>query len=359
MIIMHLLSAGDVGGIEKLIYEYAKRSKLNNIFVFIFRDGYYANKLRQEGYEVVSLCGEEKNAFRTMRELLVTVRKYRPGVLVDHHGAPLTRYSLYMIRKLRLAGRILSYMHSNASFQIAYGKGLKGRLINFSNVLALHVTDQVIAISNSVKKSVIDYWGYQGPIEVIYNGISLEKSDSSLPVLDRKHIKLMYVGRLIQPKGVQNIISILDKLDYDVELIVVGDGEYRSDLEQLSRTIKSKVTFLGVRDDVHNLLKQATVFIHLPECDEGFGIAVAEAMAAGCLCVCYAAGGITEIIDDKKDGILVSNGNVDEAARSLNLLLAKIDSKEVQEMRQLARIKAQQFSLDSFAEKMDATILYS
>lgn len=57
---------------------------------------------------------------------------------------------------------------------------------------------------------------------------------------------------------------------------------------------------MGTRYNIPELLNDADIFIHMPEWEEGFGITIIEAMAAGVICVCSNNGAISEIINNKK-----------------------------------------------------------
>jgi glycosyltransferase involved in cell wall biosynthesis len=77
---------------------------------------------------------------------------------------------------------------------------------------------------------------------------------------------------------------------------------------------------LGSRRDVIDFLRACDVFI-FPSLYEGLGIALIEAMAAGCACVASSAGPIPEVVRDGEDGILVPPGNSEAIAAAVCRLL--------------------------------------
>jgi len=78
---------------------------------------------------------------------------------------------------------------------------------------------------------------------------------------------------------------------------------------------------LGARRDVMDFLRACDVFI-FPSLYEGLGIALIEAMAAGCACVATAAGPIPEVVTDGEDGILVAPADPEAIATAVCDLLA-------------------------------------
>ena len=103
----------------------------------------------------------------------------------------------------------------------------------------------------------------------------------------------------------------------------VGDGPLRAALEAQARDlgIASAVEFLGHRDDVNALLRRSTIFA-FPSFMEAFPNGVMEAMAVGLPVVASNVGGIPELVDDGRNGLLVRAGDVDGLAAVINRLLA-------------------------------------
>src|SRR5262249_53212892 len=108
-------------------------------------------------------------------------------------------------------------------------------------------------------------------------------------------------------------------------LVSVGATTDRPWLEQLEREAKAlgitnHFHVLGGRRDVIDFLRACDVFI-FPSLYEGLGIALIEAMAAGCACVASSAGPIPEVVSDGKDGILVPPGDPAAIAAAVCRLL--------------------------------------
>ena len=111
------------------------------------------------------------------------------------------------------------------------------------------------------------------------------------------------VCRLDEPtKGLAVLLKGLARLNQmsnipPFQLLLVGDGPSAKGLRRLSEelALNEIVIFAGLRCDVERILPLLDIFV-LPSLSEGFGIALVEAMAAGCPVVATAVGGIPEIV---------------------------------------------------------------
>lgn len=110
--------------------------------------------------------------------------------------------------------------------------------------------------------------------------------------------------------------------DVPVELSVAGDGPREEELKELAGElgVRERVEFLGLRNDVHDLLHETDVFVHPATWEEAFGYTVMEAMASGCPVIASEVGGIPELIVDGSSGMLCPPGDDREIARQIRRL---------------------------------------
>lgn len=104
-----------------------------------------------------------------------------------------------------------------------------------------------------------------------------------------------------------------------MDLLVLGDGEERARLESLVTELglRSRVEFLGFCDNVWGYMKGATCLVATSRY-EGFGIAIAESLAAGCPAISYDIDyGPSELIADGVNGRLVQAGDVGLVAQAM------------------------------------------
>lgn len=357
MNVLHLLTGGDTGGIEILCKDYQKYSINNNFFLFLWGNGIIVDEMKHSGANVIELGASKKQIIKTVKVLNHICHNNHIEIIIVHHAAPLSHIYSRFLKILNPKIRVYAYAHGAAEDMCRYhdGNGLwmRKKVLSYS----LNRADKVIAISEFVKSSLVNYFGIpEKKIDVIYNGVDLNRFKTQNHKHSKK-LRMIYVGRLIEEKGVQNIIRVVASLHRDLEcsLIIVGDGKYKKSLINLSNELNLNeiVTFLGNRRDVPELLASSTIFLHFPEWEEGFGITILEAMASGLICVCTKKGAIPEIIEDGKSGFLVDGNN--DAIK----VLKHINNLNYEERLQISNNaidRSRQFSINQFSEKLDAKV---
>jgi glycosyltransferase involved in cell wall biosynthesis len=139
---------------------------------------------------------------------------------------------------------------------------------------------------------------------------------------------LLNVARVSPQKGLLYALRALPSIlrQYpSAQLVSVGATTDPAWLDQLQREatalgVTDHFHVLGSRRDVIDFLRACDVFI-FPSLYEGLGIALIEAMAAGCACVASFAGPIPEVVTHGQDGILVPPGGAEEIATAVCELL--------------------------------------
>jgi glycosyltransferase involved in cell wall biosynthesis len=162
-------------------------------------------------------------------------------------------------------------------------------------------------------------------IAVVPNGLDVRPFESRTP--NSRPRRVLVVANLRPEKGHDVLIDaaaeVLRRLP-DAEFEIVGGGPERGTLEARAeaRHVRRAFTFLGHRDDVASRLAAAHIFA-LPSRSEAFPNAVLEAMAAGLPIVASGVGGICELIDDNRTGLLVAPGDPHALADRLALLMTE------------------------------------
>lgn len=175
--------------------------------------------------------------------------------------------------------------------------------------------DKVIVPSRFLKRYVAGWGVPEQKCAVIYNAVDENAAEEtlasgvpiSLPEAFHGKVRLITIGRLIPLRNLDAVLRAVAKLPA-VSLTIAGDGPSRSELEgeTLRLGLNKRVWFVGVlpHHDVQSLLRQHDIFI-LASSHEGFPHSVLEAMQAGLAVVATAVGGIPELLNHGKDGILV------------------------------------------------------
>ncbi|MBI2324806.1 MAG: glycosyltransferase, partial [Chloroflexi bacterium] len=159
--------------------------------------------------------------------------------------------------------------------------------------------DRWIANSTTVRDRIARY--YRAESEVLHPPIDVARYRPA-----ERGDFWVFVGRLVSYKRADIAVEVFDRIG--MRLIVVGEGRERGHLE---RKAKDNVTFAGRVDDetLRSLLGAARGLIFPGEDD--FGMVCVEALASGAPVVALAAGGTTDIVRDRVDGVLVASQDVD------------------------------------------------
>lgn len=137
-------------------------------------------------------------------------------------------------------------------------------------------------------------------------------------------IIVLSMARLVAGKGVDVVIQAMSSLPDNVQLIVAGDGDQRHKLEQLTRDLNllHRINFLGwiSGNKKTKLLESADIFC-LPSTYDAFPMSMVEAMAYGLPVVAVKWGGIPDMVNDGKVGILSKEQNPAGIAEAISELI--------------------------------------
>ena len=199
--------------------------------------------------------------------------------------------------------------------------GLPGRLYRVAERWMLPFTSATICVAEYERRVGIAAGACRAEQTVVIpNAVQV----SALPRAVQRAgvVELISVGRLRAPKDFITLARALARLERgSFRASLIGDGPDRSmieaELEQLG--LGDSVRLLGDRSDVPRLLAAADVFVCSSR-SEGMPISIIEAMAAGLPVVASAVGGVPEMVDDERTGLLVAPG----AAAALADALARL-----------------------------------
>lgn len=144
---------------------------------------------------------------------------------------------------------------------------------------------------------------------------------------DRYKLKLVFLGRIIQRKGVYDLLHALARLNQEslgkIHLILAGSGEL-AQAQALAQDlgIEAYISFPGWINpqEREQLLAQADIFL-LPSYNEGLSMALLEAMSWGLAVITTPVGGNGEVVIPQQTGLLVNPGDIQALADQLELLV--------------------------------------
>ena len=191
-------------------------------------------------------------------------------------------------------------------------------------------------------------WKGYDNIEVIHNVVT-NYPEKITDVADRPK-RIIAVGRLHAQKGFDLLIQswqLIAARHPDWQLVVYGHG---GDLQKLQQQLEkagltSSMTFAGATDNIYKEYQNSAFYV-MSSRYEGWGLVLVEAMSCGLPCVSFDCPyGPSDIIRDGEDGLLVENGNIQQLAEKMELL---INNKELRKRLGVrARLNAARFTSDN------------
>ena len=179
-------------------------------------------------------------------------------------------------------------------------------------------------------------------VKLVHNGIDTtifkKKEDANCRQklgISNDVVVITSVGRLIYAKGVQDLISAFTRIKEaspNTKLLIVGDGPYRANLENLAyqNSCGSDILFLGQKDQAEliDILSATDIFVN-PSYSEGLPTSVMEAASVGLPIIATDVGGTGEIIANHETGMLVKTGDTGQLEQKLRELLTNTELRTV------------------------------
>ena len=374
----HVIEALGPGGAERLLYTNLKHfdpNRVKSTVITLFSGANHWRKPIEElGVEVVNLdLGGRSDLPKGVSRLRTWLTSAQPDLLHTH------LWSANVVG--RVAGRlakipVVSSVHNPDYEPEAWEDGsdvsLRKRKLakSVDKWTARFGCNRMVAVSEYVRRSTGKRLGF--PIELtelLYNPIDAELfspaiGDNRKELLSQlglpdDAIVLLNVARISPQKGqlyaVHAMTEILKSYP-NAHLLLVGATTDPKWLEHIKNEISSlnvadRVHITGARTDVPDLLRASDVFL-FPSLYEGLGIALIEAMAAGCASVATRTGPLAEVINDGVDGLLVAPRDPNALAQAVCELLANPDRRSL--IGKAARTSAERFQPQRSAEKLTA-----
>ena len=309
--------------------------------------GPVADELRHHGIPTHCLSARGPWDLRTFYRLAALLHQLQPHVL--HCCLMHANVAGALVGKLMGTHRVFTSTHTAE-------KGTLWHLKAENLICRLHPIS--VCISHSVKCHLIRH-AHIPPsrLTVIYYGIDCPKFAHAHPAdlsefgFTKNRKTLIFVGRLDPVKNIDLILHALSQLvrqqKQNLQLLIVGDGPQRPQLEKLTGQLNltDRVYFAGARRDVERLLKAADLFL-MPSQWEGFGLAAAEALAAGLPVIASRTDGLIDVIEHNVTGLLVTPNDLHDLTQSIKSLLD--NPQKMKSLAQAAQKKAhQKFSRNS------------
>ena len=325
--IVELLATGTNGGAQEHVYSLLSRLDRSRYepTVISLSHGSAERRIARLGIPVQVI--DEPDDAIAVGAVATLMADFRPDVLHNHmYRAELvgTRAALALAEAGRPRPYIVGTVHSSrlrSPEDRAVLRDLTPRM------------DHLIAVSRAMEHKIAEERPSDVPVSLIYNGVDLVRYDHTDPCCTLPEEYGMppgaqiagVVARLEHEKGHPTLLDAWPRVLRRVPnawLLVVGEGSRREELEAQAASlgIAERVVFTGRRDDVPAVTAALDVAV-LPSYREAQGLTILEAMALSRPVVASAVGGIPEMIEDGRTGLLVPPHDPEALAGAIIRLL--------------------------------------
>jgi glycosyltransferase involved in cell wall biosynthesis len=192
---------------------------------------------------------------------------------------------------------------------------------------------------------------------VIPNGLDPEAFISADPIFPRKEgiVRVGMIGRMNvtyknQAAFVRAAKRICERSDR-VEFVLVGDGVFRPEFERQAQSLGSRVRFLGEQKDIPRVLAALDLVV-VPSVSESLPNVILEAMAAGVPVVATRVGGIPEVVEHERTGLLVPPEDDDRLVEAIERLILQA-SLRTEYGRRAREIALSRFQWDQVSARFE------
>ena len=319
MKILHIVFSLNNGGKENMLIDIAvEQEKLGHDIGIIVVNNIFEISIVKRIPECISLYLLNRSStctnFPALIKLFSIINiKFKPDIIHAHDAS---------------LGRVLALISTNKRVLTVHGLQIPVKFMKYYT--------HIYSISTAVQTDLLQRGGLESTI--IYNGIYTKGLKAKMSYSISDSIKIVCVGRLSHDRKGQDLairsVKYLNSITTKkIELHLIGSGSSLHLLQGLVTTlgIDHLVFFHGNinRETVYNELFKYDIFL-LPSRFEGFGLTIAEAMAAGLPVVSSDISGPAEVLGYGQYGFLFQNDNVDDLTSTLLKVISSYETKTIQ-----------------------------
>lgn len=291
--ILHVVGAMNRAGTETMlmnIYRNLDRDKVQFDFVSYKPDAHYDEEIKMMGGKIIRLSKAQ-----SFKELYQAIKKHGPYQAVHSH----TLFHCGLVNAAaKLAGVKVRISHAHTTSDKS-DTFIRKIYINTMRILVNSLSTNLLACSKAAGRylfgektarnpgvaffpNLIDYPQFLNTQKKEVNKFKIEQGLANSIVIG-------HIGRFIEAKNHRFLLDIIQsaaKIDKTVNLLLVGDGDLRLQMEAAAKEkgIHDRVRFVGLRKDIPIMLHAMDIFV-FPSIYEGLGLVLLEAQACGLPCV--------------------------------------------------------------------------
>lgn len=343
--ILYCITKSNWGGAQRYVYDLATSLPKDSfeVAVLLGGDGTLTQRLQRDGVRTIILENLIRDVsifkdFSSLFKLIKIFHRERPDIIhlnsskMGFLGALAGR--LTRVPKIVFTGHGWSFNEERSKFQ--------KKCLHILHLLTIKLAHKTIAVSEETRKQIVNGRNNK-KIITIRNGINkinfLNKNEAREKIAEKLPTDLDLgnrpwlgtISELHKNKGLKYIIEAIHELEAINEdrknlpiLVIIGEGEKREKLQQrIDRyNLQDTVFLIGRIDEAEKYLKAFDIFT-LTSITEALPYVLLEAGQAGLPIIASSVGGIPEIIDDMKNGILVRPREPEEIERAIDFIINK------------------------------------
>lgn len=354
--LLYLTNTSRLSGAEKVIYDLAtnlakERYKIKVCTIKDDLEDQLLDRLREQNIDTACLGLDKKWKIWKVFKFLKVIKNFKPDIIHTHlfHSDMLGRLAkLLIFRKFILISSV-------CSSKIKKIRKLLLKMTDFLNNKTVVISKKVLLTSKKITSNK--------KIKLIYNGVDFNNYRQSQPKnnlrkrlgFTKKYKIFLSVGRLKKAKGYSYLIKAFSELNLpNTKLVILGEGEERKKLEKLiqKQGVVNKVLLKGRVNNVPEYLQIADLFI-MSSLWEGFSLALIEAGYFGVPVIATKTGIAPEIIENKKNGILIESGSVKEIKKGIKTFIGMNEANKEKIKTNIREMVRNKFSTQNMVENYD------
>ncbi|HQL67338.1 MAG TPA: glycosyltransferase [Caldisericia bacterium] len=319
--ILIVINSLEIGGAEKLLVNFVKEAIKYDDFEInicsLYSKNFFQKELEKTRVKIINLNLKYKYNFLGTIKIIKLIRKNNYE-LVHVHLFPA---ALFIAISSFFVNKNIKFIFTEHSVE---NRRRKYKIFKFIDFFIYSRFHKIICVSEKVKESLIKWIPQiESKSIVIKNGVPVSNN-----IINQKKIyDLLYVGRLEKMKGLDKLFEsikiIKNKYINNIKIAIVGDGSEKNFLLNLSKNlrIKENITFINPTYNIDDIMKKSKILV-LPSRYEGLPMVILEAMSNKLPVISTQVGGISELIIDKFNGILINSDDVVGLSNSIIELLS-------------------------------------
>lgn len=314
------------GGGEKFVYDlsFALAEQGHQVLLISLYAGnvFFDKKRDNNNLKIIHSKKKRGFDFKTAIELRKNIVKFSPDIIHSHLNSLVTLLLTGLLHKKN----IFKLFHT---IHFAPDRKDQNKLLFFLDKKIFQKKRIIpIAITKNLQAIVKKEYKLRYLVPYVYNGIDVQNYSTNISIDDR-NFDFISVARLAKIKNHKIMIDAINSLkkdNYSFSLLIVGDGELRSELEDYVKYhgLEQNIFFSGAVQDVKSQLIKSKCLL-IPSFSEGNPISILEAMAAGLAIIATSIGGPKDIIEDNVNGFLVDPTNLEYLVKKMSEVILNPD----------------------------------